>query len=116
MKKSLDQSRKIATKESKQNWDRYKLQIICLVDLLRKTKTKFFENLKVRAISSNKTRDILLNNQMVFGNEELNCNKLCLFHKADVNSSKEIQMNIFSNFFVNTRNERQPLTKYLENL
>ena len=86
-------------KRTDDHWVYYKNQRNFCVNLLRKTKKDYFQNLNMRNLSSN--RKFLKTITLYFSNKGLNSNKFLLKEKGNLVSNKKQLATIMNSFFIN---------------
>ena len=86
-------------KRTNDNWANYKKQRNFCVNLLRKTKTDYFQNLNIRDLSDN--RKFWKTIKPYFSNKGLNSNKLLLKEKGNLVSNEKQLATIMNSFFIN---------------
>ena len=92
-------------KRTDDHWVYYKNQRNFCVNLLRKTKKDYFQNLNMRNLSSN--RKFLKTITLYFSNKGVNSNKFLLKEKGNLVSNKKQLATIMYSLFIN-------ITKSLE--
>ena len=86
-------------KRTNDNWANYKKQSNFDVNLLRKTKTDYFQNLNISDLSDNKKFWKTI--KPYFTNKGLNSNKLLLKEKGNLVSNEKQLATIMNSFFIN---------------
>ena len=86
-------------KRTNNYWANYKKQRNFCVNLLRKTKTDYFQNLNIRDLSDN--RKFWKTVKPYFSNKGLNSNKLLLKEKENLASNEKQLATIMNSFFIN---------------
>ena len=78
-------------------WDSYKKQRNFCVNLLRKTKKEYFENINIKDINDNKK--FWKTVKPLFSNKGLNTNKLMIIEKNNLISEESILANTMNQYF-----------------
>ena len=86
-------------KRTNDNWTNYKKQRNLCVNLLRKTKADYFQNLNIRDLSDNKKFWKTI--KPYFTNKRLNSKKLLLKQKGNLASNEKQLAGIINSFFIN---------------
>ena len=84
---------------TKENWANYKKQRNFCVNLLRKTKTEYFQKLNVKDLSDN--RKFWKTIKPFFSNKGLNSNKLMLKENNRLIAEEKELTTVMNTFFVN---------------
>ena len=84
---------------SPENWDNYKKQRNFCVDLLRKTKRSYFEQINIKDISDNKKFWNTI--KPFFSNKGLNSNKLMLIENDKLISEEPLLARTMNEYFTN---------------
>ena len=82
-----------------ENWINYKKQINFCVNLLRKTKTEYFQKLNVNDLSDN--RKFWITIKPFFSNKDLNSSKLILKESNRLIKGEKELATVMNTFFVN---------------
>ena len=99
-------------------WDSYKKQHKFCVNLLRKTKKEYFENINVKDTNNNKK--FWKKIKPFFSNKGLNTNKLMIIEKNNLISEESIVANTMNQYFTSITKElnlkKSPQLKNLEDI
>ena len=99
-------------------WDSYKKQRNFFVNLLRKTKKEYFENINVKDINDNKRFWKTI--KPFFSNKGLNTNKLMIIEKNNLISEESILANTMNQYFTSITKQlnlkKSPQLKNLEDI